>query len=157
MQGDGINYKHTVTRLCGRTKVSADGSRTLTAAWQLRSSDRASPTPHLSVNWLEFFSGRERSAQIEAIRSVLAGKLNVKAQACLALVPVGEIHRVVNEAGKGVRVLHWPDVHFEYADMSHAGIFDVEQDEDVIAQALSRVECELVPARSTDRGEPYGD
>lgn len=155
MQGEAIPREDSVARLCGETKLSEDKKRTLAGAWKLSSSDRKSPEPHLSVNWLEFFANACREEQLENIRHILAKKMSrVPRNGRLAVLTVEEIHRAVSEVGQSVRVLHQPSDQLEVEDLSHSGIFDVEQDEDVIAQALSRADCELVAALSRRSASP---
>lgn len=103
-------------------------------AFRLTETDRADDDPHLSVNWLEYFQGKSRDEQATEIRTILAQKLNrVGGMAKLALAKVSEIHEKVRELELEARVLHWPDTTPDYSDGSHAGIFDVEADEDIIA------------------------
>lgn len=114
-------------------------------AFQMRPRDLQGEYPHLSVNWLEYFGEQSRNEQLHTLREILASKMQIRTKARLALMRVSEIHNKVQEIERSVRVLHWPDVAAN--DESHAGIFDVEADPDVIAQALSRVACEMVPAK----------
>lgn len=114
-------------------------------AFELSGGDLKEDHPHLSVNWLDFFRDQSRDEQVQKIREILASKMKVRGKARLALIRVSEIHNKVREIERSVRVLHWPDVAAN--DESHAGIFDVEQDPDVIAQALSRAACEMVSAK----------
>jgi hypothetical protein len=144
MRGDIIPDIHTVSRYCPYSKLSEAG-RPTPPAFELRESDLREGHPHLSVNWLEYFGAQPRNEQLRIIRSILAGKMKVGSKARLALMQISKIHEKVQEIERSVRVLHWPDVAAH--DESHAGIFDVETDPDVIAQALSRVVCEMVSAK----------
>ena len=144
MKGDQIPKTDTVSRYCSASRISESG-RPLMTAFQLSNSDLARNNPHLSVNWLEYFSNRSKEVQIDEIKRIFARKMNVRATAKFALINVSKIHENVAEVRQAVRVLHWPDI--ENKDDSHAGIFDVEADPDVIAQALSRINCEMVAAK----------
>ncbi len=145
MKGDGIPESDTVSRYCRATTLSESG-RPTTAAFQLRDHELADDNPHISVNWLDYFRGESKDEQIGKIRTIFARKMrSVGAQAKFALAKVSEIHEKAREIGLEVRVLHWPDTEFN--DESHAGIFDVDVDPDVIAQALSRMNYEMVSAR----------
>ncbi len=144
MIGDTIPDTHTVSRYCPYSKLS-ETLRPTPAAFEMRPRDLEAEHPHLSVNWLEYWGTLSRDAQLHTLRGILAEKMKIGSKAYLALMSVAAIHDTVQEIERPVRVLHWPDVNNN--DESHAGIFDVEADLDVIAQALSRVACETVPAK----------
>jgi hypothetical protein len=146
MKGDPIPETDTVSRYCPFGRLSEAGRPTI-AAFQMRDSDLVGTNPHLSVNWLEYFRDKSRDEQIAEIREVFVRKMQrVGGQAKFALAKVSEIHEKVKEVGREVRILHWPVV--EDNDDSHAGIFDIDNDFDVIAQALSRMNFEMVAAKA---------
>lgn len=144
MKGNVIPDSDIVSRYCSFGKLS-ETDRPTKAAFELSDSDREDDNPHLSVNWLDYFKGKSREEQISEVRSAFVDKgYKLGGNAKFALVKVSEIHEKTREAGVNVRVLHWPDG----TDKSHSGIFDVENDPDVIALKLSQMNCEMVPAKA---------
>jgi hypothetical protein len=150
VKGDKVPDTDTIARYCPFGRLSESG-RPTKAAFALTDSDRADDNPHLSVNWFEYFRNKSREEQVNEVRAILAKKLSrVGGQAKLALTKVSEIRSKVREADIDVRILHWPDKQPNfYNDVSHAGIFDVEAEEDVIALKLSQIKFEMVAAKAS--------
>ncbi len=148
MKGDSIPESDTISRYCSYTKISETG-KPLGAAFRLKSSALQSENPHISVNWLEFFNDKDREGQIEEIRTILSKKMKggIGGQAKLALLKVAAIYDYFGSSNYNIRVLHWPDRTDDYDDPSHAGIFDVGSDPDVIADMIAQVASELVPTK----------
>ena len=153
-KGDIVPDTHTISRYCGFGNLTEEG-RPMMAAFQLGETDyKPGESPHVSANWLEYLQGTGKAGQIDNVRRILAQKFKkVGATAKLALLRVNDIHRKMKEVEHTVHVLHWPMAGVgprgnAYNDESHAGIFGVESDPDVIALALSQVACETVPARA---------
>lgn len=149
MRGDNIPERDTISRYCPFTKISEITGKPSGDAFKLKSGDFKSENPHVSVNWLEYFAGKEKEIQINEVRNVLSIKMKggIGGRSKLALLKVAAIHKCFENSGCNLRILHWPDITDDYDDQSHAGIFDVESDPDVIADMIAQVECELVTAR----------
>lgn len=146
MKGDNIPDGHTISRYCAKSKISEFGKPT-GDAFRLRPSELNSPTPHVSVNWLECYNNKTRNEQIDEIRIVLSTKLKLDPKAKLVLLNVKAIHDEFRDGRYNIRILHWPDKTEKYDDPSHSGIFDVEKDPDVIADMLALVDSEVIPAK----------
>jgi|GEM_PF-797505 len=148
MKGDDIPKTDSISRYCPYSRLSEITGKPTGAAFQLKTKDIQSEIqPHISVNWLEYFDGKERANQIEEIRIILSKKMKIGTQAKLALLNVGAIYRKFESSEYSPRVLHWPDHTDYYDDPSHAGIFDVESDPDVIADMIAQIDSELIPAK----------
>lgn len=145
MKGDLIPHSDTISRYCAPMTLSEKTGKPTGQSF-IRKSDLRFANPHISVNWLEYFSDKEKSEQIEAVRAILSKKMKLAKNAKLTLMKVGSIHeQFALDPDLAVRVLHWPDDQND--DPSHAGIFDIESDPDVIGDMLAIVEAELLPAR----------
>lgn len=148
-KGDHIKNGDTIARYVPGGRI--DKGRPMAKAYELSDTDKKAESPHLSVNWLEFFADKNTQGQVDEVRAILDKKLKIKKSACLALLNIENIHLKLAQNGLTVSILHWPDVTECYNDQSHSGIFfDVERDADVIALALSQINCNVVPDRKPD-------
>lgn len=147
MKGDPIPETDTITRYCSYNRISELTGKPSGAAFKLRSRDMESANPHISVNWLEYFDTKDKQGQIREIRNILSKKMKVGSNAKLALLNVGALNKHFRNSDYNPRILHWPDNTETYTDPSHAGIFDIENDPDIIADMLAQVESEILPAK----------
>jgi hypothetical protein len=142
MKGDKIPDPDHIARFC-RPMQASDGQIQATA-FMLRSDEE-----YLSVNWLEYFNCSRRDHEITEIRNVYSEKLNVGARAKIAILNVGEVReKVLTESPdkRNIEVLHEPienDVH----DPSHSGIYNLKQDNELIAELILETVHEVHPAR----------
>jgi len=148
MQGDKIPETDTISRYCPPTKISETG-KPLGYAFMLSASDLKpkSEKPYISVNWLEYFNETDREGQIQEIRDILLKKLKISSKAKLALLKINLIYEHFKNSEYNPKILHWPEQTDVYSDPSHAGIFDIETDPDIIADMIAQVETEIVPAK----------
>lgn len=142
MKGDPVPDQHHISRYCPRTRLSENGDVTA-ACFQLRPQDA-----YLSVNWLEFLHLPSRNREISEIRRVLASKLSVAASALIAVLKVEEVRAHVRQESpdnRDLRVLHEPDE--EHDDPSHAGIFNLRPEDDLVAELIAEKVRETHEAR----------
>jgi hypothetical protein len=140
MKGDKIPDDDNIARYCRPTQV-ADGQIQATA-FMLRAGEE-----NLSVNWLEFLNCSSREIEIGELRGIYAAKLSVGARAKIAVLNVGEVReKVVTESldKRELDVLHDPLVD----DPSHSGIYNLKQDDELIAELILEVVCEAYSARA---------
>jgi hypothetical protein len=103
---------------------------------------------YLSVNWLEQLNRSDRAIQIRDLQSLYATKLRVGTAARIAVLNVGALRdKVERESpdGRLLRVLHEPE---EPDDPSHAGIYEIPHDDEMIAELIAQVVLEKYPARA---------
>ncbi|GMQ79905.1 MAG: hypothetical protein BMS9Abin03_356 [Thermodesulfobacteriota bacterium] len=142
MKGDRIPDPDHISRSC-RPMQAPEGQIQATA-FMLRLDEE-----YLSVNWLEYFDCSSRVQEINEIRNVYAEKLNVGKRAKIAILNVGEIReKVLTESPdkRNIEVLHSPienDVH----DPSHGGIYNLKQDDELIAELILETVHETHSAR----------
>ncbi len=102
----------------------------------------------LSVNWLEFFKSSSRKSEIAELRRVYSTKFNVGARAKIAVLNVGEVRDTVlteSQDNRKLEVLHAP----EEKDPSHSGIYNLRNDDELIAELILETIRETYPARSS--------
>ena len=90
---------------------------------------------HLSVNWLEFLNCSSRESEITKIRTIYSETFTVGARARIAILNVGEVReKVLTESpdGRNLEVLHDPLIN----DPSHSGIYNLKQDDELIAELV---------------------
>lgn len=139
MKGDKIPDKNHITRYCKPTHVS-DGQIQATA-FMLRTGEES-----LSVNWLEFLSCSSREHEITEIRNIYSAKLNVGARARIAILNIGDVRKKVlaeSPDRRNLEVLHNPTPD----DPSHSGIYNLKQDDELIAELILETVHETYPAR----------
>ncbi len=140
MKGDTIPDQHHITRLCNPKHI--EGGLIQATAFMLRSSEES-----LSVNWLEFLNCISRRSEIVEIRNIYSKKfIKVGARAQIAVLSVGEIReKVLTESpdGRKLEVFHDPEVN----DPSHSGVYNLKDDDILIAELILETVRETYPAR----------
>lgn len=140
MIGDAIPDKNHMSRYCKATQV-ADGE-ILSTAFMLRAGEES-----LSVNWLELLKCSTRDTEVGELRRIYATKLRVGARAKIAVLNVGEVREKVRREspdGRNLSVLHDPLA----GDPSHSGIYNLKQDDELIAELIREVVSEAYSARA---------
>jgi len=140
MKGDTIPDNNHIARLCFPKHV--DNEQIQATAFMLRASDDG----RLSVNWLEFLNRPSRESEIKEIQKVYCAKLNVKPRAKIAVLNVGNVrNKVLSESQdrRNLEVLHNPSTN----DPSHSGIYNLKQDDELIAELILETVRESYSAR----------
>ncbi len=143
MKGVTLPDSNHIARLC-QPQYVADGQIQATA-FMLRSDEES-----LSVNWLEFLKCSNRDNEIIEIRNVYSLKFNrIGARAKIAVLNVGEVReRVLKESEdrRNLEVLHDPKEDSP-PDPSHSGIYNLTQDDELIAELILETVREAYLAR----------
>ena len=129
MKGETIPDQNHIARFC-RPMQAPEGQIQATA-FMLREIDKN----HLSVNWLEFLNCSSRESEITKIRTIYSETFTVGARARIAILNVGEVReKVLTESpdGRNLEVLHDPLIN----DPSHSGIYNLKQDDELIAELI---------------------
>jgi len=127
MKGDRLPPSDHIARYCGGSHISEDGSIAPTA-FHLRPGEE-----YVSAQWLEYLRRMDRFSEIREVRRIFDEKLKIGISARIAVLNCGELCTHVEQAsGLNIRVLHEPTVD----DLSHCGIHDTAQDEDLIAELI---------------------
>lgn len=141
MTGDKIPNENHIARYCKSSQIS-DGQIQATA-FMLRTVDNS-----LSVNWLECLNCSSRDSEIFEIRRIFSEKFSkVGASAQIAILNVGELReKVLTESPdrRNLEVLHDPNIY----DPSHSGIYNLRQDDELIAELILQTVNETYPARN---------
>lgn len=140
MKGDTIPDNDHIARLCLPKHV--DDEQIQATAFQLRPNEDI-----LSVNWLEFLNCSSRESQIDEIRKTYMSKLDVKPRAKIAVLNVGEVRKkVLTESSddRNLEVLHDPLRN----DPSHSGIYNLKQDDELIAELILETVRDSYSARN---------
>lgn len=141
MKGQAIPDSDHVGRYCKASTV--ENGEISAAAFMMRETEQ-----YLSVNWLEVLNRSERAIQIRDLRSLYATKLRVGTAARIAVLNVGALRAKVERESPDsrlLRVLHEPE---EPDDPSHAGIYEIPHDDEIIAELIAQVVLEKYPARA---------
>jgi hypothetical protein len=141
MKGEAIPDSDHVARYCGGRTV--DDGEIQATAFMLREGEE-----YLSVNWLEALSRSDRTSEIRELQDLYARKLHVGVAARIAILNVGAVRaKVVRESQdmRLLRVLHEPIIP---DDPSHAGIYDIPHDDDLVAELIAQAVLENHPARA---------
>jgi len=139
MKGEKIPDQNHIARFCRPMQVH-DGQIQATA-FMLRADDES-----LSVNWLEFFNCSNRENEIAKIQTIYSDTFTVGARARIAILNVGEVRKkVLTESpdGRNLEVLHDPSIN----DPSHSGIYNLKQDDELIAELILETVRESYSAR----------
>jgi len=140
MKGDTVPDQHHIARLCNPKHI--DNGFIQATAFMLRVSEES-----LSVNWLEFLNCLSRKREIAELRNIYSKKFTkVGGRAQIAVLNVGEIReKVLTESPdrRNLKVLHDPEVN----DPSHSGIYNLKQDDELIAEMILETVRETYPAR----------
>jgi hypothetical protein len=141
MKGQAIPDSDHVGRYCKASTV--ENGEISAAAFMMRETEE-----YLSVNWLEQLNRSDRAIQIRDLQSLYATKLRVGTAARIAVLNVGALRdKVERESpdGRLLRVLHEPE---EPDDPSHAGIYEIPHDDEMISELIAQVVLEKYPARA---------
>ncbi len=141
MKDDIIPDEDHIARYCKPSKIGEDGQIEF-GAFMLRKDGEG-----LSVNWLEYLRRSSRGSEIAELRRVYAAKLSVGARAMIAVLNVGEIHEIVLTEildRKNIEILHDPEIN----DPSHSGIYNLKQEDELIAELILQTIRETYPARA---------
>lgn len=144
MKGDEIPAQHHIARYCKPTDI--EDEQILATAFKLRVNDNS-----LSVNWLELLGHSSREKEIAELRRIYSAKLSLGARAQIAILNVGEVcNKVLTESpdGRNLEVLHDPEFTEKYSDPSHSGIYNLRQDDELIAELILETVLETYPARN---------
>jgi len=141
MKGEKIPDQNHIARFC-RPMQAPEGQIQATA-FMLRACDDES----LSVNWLEFLNCSSRESEITKIRTIYSKTFSsVGARAKIAVLNVGEVRKKVltkSPDGRNLEVLHAPLMN----DPSHSGIYNLKQDDELIAELILETVRESYSAR----------
>ena len=143
MKGDRVPDQHHIARYC-QPKYIAD-EQIQPGAFMLRPTDES-----LSVNWLEFLNCLNRENEIAELRKIYSKKLRVGARAKTVVLNVGEVREKVRTESSDVRnlkVLHDPEYTEAYDDESHSGIYNLRNDDELIAELILETIQEVYFAR----------
>ena len=141
MKGQAIPDSDHVGRYCKASTV--ENGEISATAFMMRETEE-----YLSVNWLEELKRPSRASQIRDLQEVYNKKLKVGARARIAILNVGTLRSKVQRESPDsrlLRVLHEPD---EPDDPSHAGIYEILHDDEMIAELIAQVVLENHPARA---------
>jgi len=127
MKGDPIPDPHHVVRLCKPKHI--DEGVIQAGAFMLKMGEE-----NLSVDWLEYLNCSTRENEINEVRHIYSEKFNrVPAHALIAVLNVGKLREKVHkESGRNLNVLHNPEVN----DPAHSGVYDLKQDDEMIAELI---------------------
>ena len=142
MRGDKIPDPDHISRFC-RPMQAPEGQIQATA-FMLRSVDN-----YLSVTWLENLNCSSRDHEINEIRNIYSEKFKVGARAKIAVLNVGKVReKVLTESPdkRNIEVLHEP-IENDMYDPSHSGIYNLKQDDELIAELILETVHEVHPAR----------
>jgi hypothetical protein len=141
MKGQTIPDSDHVGRYCKASTV--ENGEISATAFMMRETEE-----YLSVNWLEELKRPSRASQIRDLQEVYNKKLKVGATARIAILNVGTLRSKVQRESPDsrlLRVLHEPE---EPDDPSHAGIYEIPHDDEIIAELIAQVVLENHPARA---------
>ena len=141
MKGQAIPDSDHVGRYCKASTV--ENGEISAAAFMMRETEQ-----YLSVNWLEVLNRSDRAIQIRDLRALYATKLRVGTTARIAVLNVGDLRAKIERESPDrrlLRVLHEPE---EPNDPSHAGIYEIRHDDEVVAELIAQVVLENHPARA---------
>jgi len=139
MKGETIPDQNHIARFC--RPMQAPEGQIQAMAFMLRADDES-----LSVNWLEFFNCSNRENEIAKIQTIYSETFTVGARARIAILNVGEVRKkVLTESpdGRNLEVLHDPSIN----DPSHSGIYNLKQDDELIAELILETVRESYSAR----------
>ena len=140
MKGDPLPDCDHISRYCPYTRLTESGGPS-GAAFRLRKEEK-----YLSVNWLEILGQSNRANEIAELRSILSRHITLAPSGRLAVLNVGAVqsHVLINSTdSRSLRILHEPLDN----DASHTGIFDMNEDDDLIADLIAQIVIEVYPAQ----------
>lgn len=139
MEGDIVPDSDHISRYCSGSKLKEDGTPS-GVAFRLRMT-KGQLEEYLSVNWLEFLDKNDREEEIREIRKVLATKFQVGSTAKIAVLDVGETREYVfrnSEDARNLLVKHVPEDEGPL-DPSHSGIYNLKQEDVLIADMIAQL------------------
>ena len=139
MKGEKIPDQNHIARFCRPLQVNEEQIQA--TAFMLREGEEC-----LSVNWLEFLNCSNRENEITKLRTIFSETFTVGARAKIAVLNVGDVHdKVLTESpdGRNLEVLHDPAMN----DPSHSGIYNLKQDDELIAELILETVRESYSAR----------
>ena len=123
-------------RLTKASQILEDGNVD-GAAFALRQGER-----YLSWNCLSLLPG-DRQSQFDALRAILAGKLNVRKSSRLSVVNVGHTKRLAKQhADANLEFRHMP----EEDDPTHCGMYGLEMNDEVVQDLIAESVSDIVQA-----------
>jgi len=147
MKSDQIPDQDHIARYCSFRRLSDDGQPEPTAFMLKPARPAEPPEESLSVNWLEYLECPDRTSKIAEIRRIYRETFDVGAQAKIAILNVGEVCdkvRTESPDRRILQVLHDPIVT---KDPSHSGIYNLRQNDRVIAELIVETVLESYSAR----------
>lgn len=145
MKDDIIPYEDHIARYCKPSKISEDGQIEF-SAFMLRKDEEG-----LSVDWLEFLKCSSRENEIIEMRKIYPSRLTVGAKSKIAILKVGEVRKKVQTESLDKRILkviHEPLVDDPSIVDPHSEIYNLKQDDELIAELIRETICETYPART---------
>ena len=139
MKGDQIPDPHHIARYCKSTQAA--GGLIQATAFMLREGEES-----LSVNCLELLNCSNRECEIVQLRILYSTKLKVSANSIIAILNVGDVrNKVLTESldRRNIQVLHDP----LFGDLSHSGIYNLREDDELIAELIRKTVRETSSAR----------
>lgn len=140
MKGDKIPDKDHIARFCKASAV--ENGEIQASAFMVRTGEES-----LSVNWLEFLDCASRKEELITLRRIFAEKkITLTARAKMAVLNVGDVcERILAESPdrRLIKVIHDPELE----DPSHSGIYNLKQDDELIAELILETVNESYPAR----------
>ena len=139
MKGDKIPDQHHVARYCQPKYISDE--KIQAGAFMVRKDEES-----LSVNWLEFLNCSSKESQVAELQNIYSRTLKVRASSKIAVINVGEVReKVLAESldRPNLEVLHDPQVD----DPSHSGIYNLQQNDELIAELILETVREIFSAR----------
>jgi hypothetical protein len=142
MKGQQIPDPDHVARYCKPSTI--DEGEIQATAFMTRENEE-----YLSVNWLEELKCSDRGSEIRQLQDLYTSKFSrVPAAARIAILNVGTVRSKVSGESPDqrlLRILHEPLT--EPPDSSHAGIYNIRADDEIIAELIKEVVQENHPAR----------
>ena len=128
MKAETIPDQNHIARFCRPMQI--DEGQIQAAAFMLRANEKS-----LSVNWLEFLNCSSRESEITKIQTIYSETFTVGARAKIAILNVGEVRKKVlaeSPDGRNLEALHDPLMN----DPSHSVIYNLKQDDELIAELI---------------------
>lgn len=144
MKDDIIPDEDHIARYCKPSKISEDGQIEF-GAFMLRKDEEG-----LSVDWLELLNCSSRESEILEMRKIYPLRLAVGAKAKIAILKVGEVRKKVQTESLDKRILkviHEPLVDDPSVVDPHSEIYNLKQDDELIAELIRETICETYTAR----------
>ena len=139
MKGDPIPDTDHITRLC--KPMTAPNGEIQATAFMLRDDE-----PFLSVSWVEYFKLNDIDEAIDNLRGIYVQVFNkLTKNYRIGLLSVDSVKQKVHDESpdnRNVNILHEPNG----IDPSHSGIYDLNPDNEFIAELILETILENYPA-----------